>query len=393
VTADLAPPGVVTLTTLEEIDALRSEWNALEARTPEATGFQSFAWCRGWVAASLAAGRPAQPRIVVVREGGRLVMLWPLQIETLLGAYVARWLGEPMTQYGDILAEPGEGRERWRRAVESEFARWSDVDLFAYARLREDSAFCACGAQAQPVGEALAAPYVDLIDAREGRRHKSVERRMKRLAEFGALHVEEIAAPVRREQNAAAALEMKRRWLADKGVVSVGLSNAVTERFLNRLAYEGALRVHALWVGDTLAAVDVGPVGGGVYRSLLGSYNLDMAEGSPGQALTQQLLARCAGNGLARYDFLAPADDYKLIWASGVTQIVANYTAVTARGRAAAFVLAQLRPLAKKAARRLGAAARVIYAHINGETPSRSAAGGRKRRTQPRGVPSWRVMH
>ena len=81
--------------TLSAIDALAAEWVELEQATPEATGFQSYAWCRNWIEA--ARDSALQFRVVVLREKGRLCMLWPLQIESILGARVARWLGEPMT--------------------------------------------------------------------------------------------------------------------------------------------------------------------------------------------------------------------------------------------------------------------------------------------------------
>jgi CelD/BcsL family acetyltransferase involved in cellulose biosynthesis len=104
---------VVCIETLDSVEALGPEWSALESRTPEATGFQSFPWCFTWLRVSRAG---AAPRIVCVREEERLVFLLPLQIERRFGVVIARWLGEPMTQYGDALALPGERRRigaRW----------------------------------------------------------------------------------------------------------------------------------------------------------------------------------------------------------------------------------------------------------------------------------------
>lgn len=331
---------ITCLETLAGVDALAAEWAELEAATPEATGFQSFVWCRTWLAI---AGERARPRILCLREQGKLVLLAPLQIERSLGVCIARWIGEPMTQYGDALALPGAARARWREAALAEMARWRDVDLLALTRLRAGGVM----SDGSVAGEPLAAPYVAL-DAFRPRRQKSVERRIRKLEALGPILLDEAQSPAKRESLARHALALKRAWLGGRGIYSAGLSNPVSEDFLAALAREGFLRVHALRVGGEIGAMDLGFVGGGAYRSLLGCYDNRFAEGSPGQALTGRLIARCAGEGLSAYDMLLPADVYKLAWATGATQIEARFVANSVRGRAAAFVIAQLRPLAKR---------------------------------------------
>jgi CelD/BcsL family acetyltransferase involved in cellulose biosynthesis len=331
--------------TLAGVDALALEWAELEARTPEATGFQSFRWCRAWLGAH--AGAP--PRLLCVREGARLVMLWPLQIEKRMGVSIARWIGEPMTQYGDALAEAGEGRARWRKAAEAEMARWSDIDLFAFTRIRADAVL----ADDADAGEAFQAPFVDLREAKP-RRHKSVERRAKRLESLGPVALVEALTPDERESLTREALALKREWLREKGMFSAGLSNPAADEFLAALARDGFLRVHALRVGEAVAAVDLGFNGGGAYRSFLGCFDARFSEGSPGQALTGRLIASCAAQGLAAYDLLVPADAYKTSWASGEMSVSACFKARNLKGRLAAFALRDLRPLAKRAVKSIG---------------------------------------
>lgn len=72
--------------TLDGVAALAAEWAELEGATPEATGFQSFVWCHTWLRL---AGARVTPRIVCVREAGRLVLLAPLQIERRFGVAIA----------------------------------------------------------------------------------------------------------------------------------------------------------------------------------------------------------------------------------------------------------------------------------------------------------------
>lgn len=346
--AHAAPLRVEAIDALADIDALRPEWEALEARTPEATGFQSFAWCRCWIAKAGECGAAIQPRVLTVRENDRLVMLWPMQIEGFFGARIARWMSEPMTQYGDALAEAGEQRARWRAAARAEFARWRDVDLFAFNNLREDGVLGSVMPAPGWSGETLSAPFVDLAGRGPARRRKSVERRARRLAAFGALNLEAVLEPERRAALAREALVVKRAWLRDKGVVSAGLSNPAAESFIEDLAREGFLRVNCLWVGERAAAIDLGFVAGGAYRSFLTCYDRRLAEGSPGQALTARLIESCAEEGLKQLDLLAPADAYKLDWGQGAVGVGARFVPRTLAGWAAAFALARIRPLAKR---------------------------------------------
>jgi CelD/BcsL family acetyltransferase involved in cellulose biosynthesis len=336
---------VESVETLDGVDRLESEWAELERRTPEATGFQSFRWCRAW----LGADPEAHPRILCVREGERLVMLWPLQIQKRFGVSIARWIGEPLTQYGDALAEAGEGRARWREVGEAEMARWRDVDLFAFTRIRADGVL----AEGACDGEPLSAPYVDLREARP-RRHKSIERRARRLEANGPVTLVEARTSAERESLARHALALKREWLRSKGMFSAGLSHPASEDFLAALARDGFLRIHVLRVDGDVAAVDLGFDGGGAYRSFLGCFDNRFAEGSPGQALTSRLIAACAEQGLSAYDLLIPADAYKLLWASGETPVRARFKARNLRGRLAGVAFSSLRPLAKRAVQTVG---------------------------------------
>lgn len=335
-----SPYRLERLETLDAIDALAAEWAELENATPEATGFQSFIWCRNWLAV---AGQSVRPRILSLREDGRLVMLLPLQIETRFGVSVARWIGEPMTQYGDALARAEAGRPQWRKLAEAELRRWRDVDLFALTRLRSGGVM----ADGTRAGEPFSAPYVDLRLA-AARRHKSVERRVKRLEARGPLALAQAETPAKRESLARHALALKRSWLAAKGAYSAGLSNPFAEDFIAALARDGFLQVNVLLVGGETCAMDLGFIGGRAYRSFLGCFDERFAEGSPGQALTGRLIARCAEERLAAYDMLLPADSYKLAWATGETTIEARFVARTLKGLAAAFALARLRPFAKR---------------------------------------------
>lgn len=351
--------------TLDAIEGLEDEWRTLEAAIPNATGFQSYDWCAAWLRAAAPAAR-----VVTVREAGRLVMLWPLQIETFWGVRIARWIGEPMTQYGDALLAPNADGPRCQAAAETAMLGWRDVDLLAFTRLRADGVLG--GAAAGASRAALHAPFVDIAGA-PAHRHKSMERRARRLEARGPVFLKEAESPAARENGARRALEMKRAWLESHGFVSAGLSNSAVPDFIIALARAGFLRVHILCVGGDAAAVELGFFAGGAYRSLLGAFDARFAEGSPGHALTRQLIARCAEKGVDTYDFLAPADSYKTAFATGETAVNARYAPLNWRGRAAAFVFEELRPLAKRVY--YGLAARGLFTKGRRETDGPPRAG------------------
>lgn len=336
---------VRTFSTLAGLESLVPEWRALELATPEATGFQSPAWrlCRGSAAVA--------PRVVTVREDGRLVMLLALQVEKLWGAAVACWLGEPLAQYGDALALPDPRRPAWLAAAEAEISQWGDVDLVALTRLRADGVLASCGAPlvlADP--EIFAAPYIDL-GAAPARRHKSVERRQRKLNMYGPPRFEVANGARERRQAAAQALAFKHQWLRDRHRFSASLSQPdVTENLL-ALAENGALRAHRLWAGERLVSVELGVKFGASYRSLIGAFDTRLAEASPGHALTLQLLEKLGQEGVTRFDFLPPADPYKMLFATGSAVMGALYRPLSAHGSVAAFALSKLRPLAKEALR------------------------------------------
>jgi CelD/BcsL family acetyltransferase involved in cellulose biosynthesis len=339
------------------IAALADDWRKLETETPEATGFQNYDWCNAWMEAAASHGDRRAFRILCLRESGRLVMLWPLQIEKFFGVRVARWLGEPMTQYGDALASPGADRARRLGIALDEISRWRDVDLLALTRMREDGVLANSGLKATPHGEALAAPFVDLRKAEKKKPGKSAARRARMLATLGELRLEETRTPRGRLEITRHALTLKRDWLRAKGFISAGLSHPLTAAFLERFSQIDASRIHALEIGGEPGAIDIGFVSRDAYRSLIGAYDPRFAQGAPGHALSERLIEYFTREGYASYDFLAPADPYKLAFASGQIALFAHFNARNPAGEAAGFVLKWLRPAAKRLLAKLNAVA------------------------------------
>jgi CelD/BcsL family acetyltransferase involved in cellulose biosynthesis len=109
-TARRAPPDneFALITTRAEFDTLAGDWNSLFARCGRSThAFQTFNWCSHWADHFLGGERDPTLAIVTARRRGRLVLVAPLVVERFAGLKIVTWLGAPVSQYGDIIAEEG----------------------------------------------------------------------------------------------------------------------------------------------------------------------------------------------------------------------------------------------------------------------------------------------
>ena len=94
---------VAVVSTRAALAELAPEWNALcAAADGPARLFLSHAWVSNWCRHYLDSAATGLA-IVTARRNGRLVLVWPLVVETRLGLRTASFLGAPVSQYGDVL--------------------------------------------------------------------------------------------------------------------------------------------------------------------------------------------------------------------------------------------------------------------------------------------------
>ncbi len=91
-------------------DALETEWNALFERAGRsAQVFQTFAWNWHWANHYLGTSpggiETVELSLVTARRGGKLIMVWPLVAERVRGIRQIFWMGEPVSQYGDVVID------------------------------------------------------------------------------------------------------------------------------------------------------------------------------------------------------------------------------------------------------------------------------------------------
>jgi CelD/BcsL family acetyltransferase involved in cellulose biosynthesis len=347
-----AAPTLATLRTIADVDAIAGDWRALAAATPDANGFQSFEWCRAWMAAN-GSDRDTW-RIVTLREDGRLVALWPLQCDRLLGARILRWLGEPWTQYGDALALPGPQRYDRLALVWRAICAFPDIDLVKLGRLRQGAAVTALPALAMPRAVYCEmAPFVDL--ARKGpppKADKRLRARRRRLEAIGPVRFEIVSDADARLRYVREAVALKRDWLAARKLASTGLWHPALDALMEDMAPSDILVVGRLSVDGRTAAIELGLHSNGGFRSLLGCHDPAFATGSPGHLLIGHMIDWSRRANCRLYDLMVPADPYKAQWSNDCVTVADHATALTLRGTFAALWF-RARPALKALYRKL----------------------------------------
>jgi CelD/BcsL family acetyltransferase involved in cellulose biosynthesis len=346
--------------------SLKPEWDDLFARAglPQQL-FQRHAFLRHWCDHYLAGDD--RLCLVVGREAGRLVMLWPLERRRRLGLELVRLMGAPVAQFGDVLIEPSPQREQWlERGWEA--LRRRGIDLVELRLVRADAALAHCSRlmTTAPV-VSQEAPFADLglRVAPDGpsliypaRDRSNYRRRLRRLAERGEI------AFVHQEPGPAAAMlaeqavAMKRASLAQHGVVAPAVLNPRFGRFFAAVAAD---RGEDVGLRLSVVTCDGQPVGidlsfdckGRSFGHVIASDPAFEREGL-GRVLIHHAFASARARGNSIFDLLAPADPYKREHADGAVPVRDFTVPLSWRGQLACdLALPHLRPTLKAIAKRL----------------------------------------
>jgi CelD/BcsL family acetyltransferase involved in cellulose biosynthesis len=358
----------------DDFDALEEEWRALEARAgaPHQI-FQSFNWCWHWCNHYLpkaVAKKVPRPELAVVtgRVNGRLVMVWPLVVERAAGVRVLRWLGEPVSQYGDALAEDGPHRHELLSAGYDFALRRLSPDAVLLAKVRADAVASALlEAESVPVIAKDRAPFRDLKvydgycefeTSLPGKDRRSRRRHRRRLGEKGPVTAEVLAESAEARRLAMRAVCMKRDWLNSRGASSRAFADDRLEAFMADVAGDEkrpvGCRIGILRCGEDAAAIEI------IFRNAkhavahIKVYAPEYELHGPGQLLTEDLLQGVFYEGAATYDLMGPDAPYKWTWADQ-SVVVRDYAlALTWRGNLyVALYIKGLRPRLKAALGRL----------------------------------------
>ncbi|HEX2840008.1 GNAT family N-acetyltransferase [Hyphomicrobium sp.] len=339
---------------IDAVARLHLLWKEAGARAGGLGAFDQFDLVVA--AAHIATQSGAEPLVAIFRREGRVKTVLPLRRERRLGARIAVPLVYPLAQYTNVVGEPLAPHEL---PPLCKTLSEKGLDILLLRKVRADSGlFEALSQNAQSQNAVETALYIDLSAYPNFASYEATfSNRTQRNRRQRRQRLEAAAGPltfdVLRGNDAMAAfdtaLAWKRLWLAERGVSSPVFDSGAWEDLLRSTVTSGSAIVTALRAGESFAAVEVGFADRKTYVSYLGAFDPTLSAHSPGQEQMRRTIAWCFEQGFARYDLLAPADDYKRQWARTDTGVaVDDYAiALTPVGRGMAEIRRHIRPLAR----------------------------------------------
>jgi CelD/BcsL family acetyltransferase involved in cellulose biosynthesis len=343
---------VEVVTGADAVASATSAWRCIEQAGGTATPFQCHDFAS--IVAEAHHRNGETPRIVIVRDARRPMVVFPTVTRVWRGVRTIQFLGDPLTQYGDIAAAPDATPSHilaaWKAATDPAAGQ------FVYLRkVRADARIAPLLAAEASTVASHEAPFVDVqapaaLNARDAR---ELRRLRRRLAEHGDVNFAVLRGAAAR-MAAAEALAFKREWLASRGLSSSVIGDPVWEGALMALIGGPNARVARLSAGGRTAAIEIGLVHADQWHCYLGALAPEFAKAGPGQIQMDETIAYCRENGIAAYDLLAPADEYKRRITRDTIAVNDHAVSLGAGGRFG-LLLARLVPLAKQLAAKLPA--------------------------------------
>ncbi len=364
-------------------NALEAEWTALFERAgrPEQL-FQSFGWLWHWCNHFLEP-RGAQPTLAIVtgHRDGRLVLVCPFVVTRAGGLATLSFMGDPVSQYGDVVVEPGPDAARDLTAAFAFLLGQTAIDLIHLRKVRADSAIAPLlRARGVEFTDVQKAPYVAfggttdyaVFEQRYGKaQRKNRKRQLRRLQETGETSFERLAPGPAASEAAGVAMRLKRDWLRQRGLVSPAVVDARTEGFFRDCASgrgpATGVEIGAVVSSGTIAAIEIAIQCKDRVALHLIAYDPRFEKTGAGALLMEDSIRRACRSGKAALDLLAPGAAYKFDWADHSVDVGDCALGLSWAGKIfAALYLARLRPAAKALVEHLPMAVRRHIATIAG---------------------------
>lgn len=336
------------ITERSHFDALECDWNALFAESGHSHQlFQSFNWNWHWCNHYLDTDSALTLSIVTARRNGHLVMVWPLVRERRAGMTVLSWMGDPVTQYGDVVVEQGPGKADLLAQGWTYVTKHIGADYIYLRKLRADAEIAPILAAANARTTARSeAPYLDLTadvdfetyQQRFSKKTRRTRRRKhRRLNDRGSLSFAQYDGGADARSIAIQAIQMKWVWLKKLALYSRAFDDERIRDFFADVA-EGAdhpagSRVSVLYSADDVAAIELSLICKGRAALHVIVYELDFEQQSPGTLQLEESFKHAFDQGLQTYDLLAPTSRYKKEWSTGSIAVNDHAVPLSLRGR------------------------------------------------------------
>ena len=377
-------------------DALQPDWDRLYAAasgTPQP--FMSFAWNRHWLRhyhAGQSHPMGVQLAVVVGRRAGRAAVIWPLATKRMAGMTYLYWMGQPVSQYGDVLVEQSDDTPRLLQDSWDVIVSHLAPDVITLRKVRADAAVAAllkvkC---AEPV-RTEQAPFActggvmsfSVFEERySAKARKNRRRLLRRLEEQGTVEFVHLSGGLEAIALVKQAIEFKQAWLDARGLLSAAVHDQRFERFFVA-ACEGATEppcclVSALKLNGKPCAVMVSAVGRDRLCGHIFAYDLEHEKAGAGVLLLEECLRYSVAKGIAVFDLMAPGDAYKFDWCEQHVEVHDWALASSLRGNMfTRLYLSHMRDRVKHTAKLLPAPVRRILRRVvqRGSVPGAAVQG------------------
>lgn len=359
------------VTTRAQFAELEEAWNDLFVRAGRSTQlFQTFGWLWHWVRHFLPEGPDARTSLAIVagRRNGRLVIVCPFVLSREHGLNRLSFMGDPVSQYGDILVEPGPYCEADIRAAWTHVLHNARVELVGLRKVRSDAAIMPLLRNLGAIAtDPQVAPYIafdgETDYAKFETRYSSSSRRnrrrqLRRLEERGQTAFVRLPAGPEAQAAVSEAIGLKRLWLKEKGLVSSAIADPRTEAFFRDCAgsQDRTARVEVALVrtAGSTAALEITLTCKDRIAIHVIAYDMAFEKMGAGGLLMEDSIRRACQSGKGTFDLLAPGGTYKFDWADKSVDVADYALGLSMKGRIyAAWVLKRFRPAAKAAVERL----------------------------------------
>lgn len=324
---EIVIPTFSIITTISEFNELQEEWNTLfETHASGTQLFQTYNWIWHWI--NQFENNPKDIKILTGYIDEKLVLLAPLVQEKKLGLKILKWVGEPVSQYGDILIEEDPQNLQWLKAGFNYLNDTLKPDLFYLRKTRFDAAITPLLEMYNAtILEETAAPYIEILgdkdftefNKRYSQRSRKAKRRHRRkLEEKGPLTFNLYEESNEANRAANHAINLKREWLKATKTVSPAFNSSIIDDFFDAASKENNhsanIKVSELCVDNHPAAIEIGIFVKDYYGAHLGVYDPAYIAHSPGSLQMQDTIAALIEKGVKVIDLFAPGDTYKYEW-------------------------------------------------------------------------------
>ena len=310
------------LRSMEDLEPLRAEWDALAQHTGAHKPFMSWEWLR---ACAEQERQRIEPYVVVERDGSSVQAIGPFgRVGRMPGWRRVVFLGGTQSDYQTVLTQPGRpdaATNVWKVLLAQ--TDWDRIDLYPIAE--SEAAQVSALAQAHR-GLTVAyrakgnCPVLDLSDGaveRDGQKMlKDAQYQWRRMEKMGVtLQRAETADDLRKLLDGLADLH-RRRWAVESQAsrFSQDARQMEFERLASVWLEQGVLHATGLSVGGRLIAAHIGACTADRFYWHTPSFDPEFSKYSPGKVLVWRLVEECRARGVRWFDFLRGAEEYKTAW-------------------------------------------------------------------------------